>query len=155
MGTASTTSGIADVTPREQDAERVVRSFYDAFNSHQLDRAAALIADDGEWLDVPSGTVYRGPSGYLDFDRGFITPLPDARVEILNVVAAGDTVVTEFLGRGTHDGPFVGPNGATIAPTGNKVELAMIEIMQIRDGKISRARSYYDAMSLLRQLGAA
>jgi len=58
----------------------------------------------------------------------------------------------EFIGRGTQTGPLATPGGA-IPPTGRRVEIQFAQILTFRDGKIARARLYFDAAGMLQQLG--
>jgi steroid delta-isomerase-like uncharacterized protein len=151
--TQQTSRKVEQPTAANEDTESVARKLYDYFNAHDLDGGAKLVADDCEWIDVPSGMIFRGPAGYKDFDGGWIAAFPDAKVEVLNVIAAGDHVATEFIGRGTHDGPYITSSGETIEPTGKTCEVRCVEIFRVRGGKIVRARMFYDALSVLRQLG--
>jgi steroid delta-isomerase-like uncharacterized protein len=156
MGTLTTTETTekgAGKAPAAEKPEALARSLYEHFNARELDQAAALVADDCEWLDVASGAVFDGPKGYLEFDNGWLTAFPDGKLEVTNVVCEGDMVVTEFTGHGTQTGPLKGSAGA-IPASGKKVDLKCLEVLQIRGGKIARARMYYDSGSLLRQVGA-
>ncbi len=134
------------------DNASIVRTTYDAFNDRDLERGGAAIASDAELVDVPSGTIFRGPEGYKQSMQGWLTAFPDGRIEITNLVAAGDTVVVEFTGRGTHTGPLVGPAGE-IPPTGKAGQMALCDVVRVKDGKIVALRSYYDIATLLGQLG--
>ena len=111
-----------------------------------------MVSDDCEWVDVASGTVFKGPSGYLEFDNTWVTAFPDARIEVTNAVCQGDMVVTEFTGHGTHTGPLTSTEGS-IPATGKKVDLRCVELLRFREGRIVRARFYCDSGSLLRQVG--
>lgn len=148
MGTLQVPEQIGEV-----DVEVIARTVYQNFNARLLEETAAWIDDDCEWLDVPSGTIFRGPNGYLEFDYAWIRAFPDLALEISNVIAAGDLVATEFMGRGTHEGPLTIAGGQVIAPTGRSGEVRCIEVLQIRGAKIVRARTYYDALSMLTALG--
>jgi predicted ester cyclase len=152
MGTLQTPDRVA---PEAGDVniEVIARAIYDNFNLRLLDESALWVSDRCEWLDVPSGTVFRGPDGYVEFDQAWIRAFPDAQLEISNMVASGDLVCTELSARGTHEGPLIGPTGKTIEATGRPVEMRCIEVQQYGGGQIVRARFYYDALSLLRQLG--
>ena len=82
-----------------------------------------------------------------------LTALPDAGTELTNVVANGENwVFTEFVGRGTHTGPLVGPAG-TVPPSGRRIEFPVGELMRIEGGKFTLVHAYYDGATLLRQLG--
>lgn len=137
-----------------QDNAAIVRDLFDAFNDHDLDRAAALVSEDFELMDFAAdGQVFRGPQGLRQWLQIFLTALPDAKVELTNVVAAGEGwVFTEHIGRGAHTGPLVGPSG-TIPPTGRRIELPVGELLRVEDGKITLVHAYYDGATLMRQLG--
>ena len=135
-----------------EESAAVVTALFEAFNDGDLDRAAGLVTDDFELVDVAAGQTFRGPGGLRDWLSTFRTALPDARTEVVNVVSAGDRVATEHIGRGTHAGDFVTPGG-TIPPTGRSVELRFGELYELSDGKIAAMRAYYDTSTLLRQLG--
>jgi steroid delta-isomerase-like uncharacterized protein len=135
-----------------EDNIAIVRSLFDAFDLGDLDRAVALVTEDFELIDVPSGGTFHGPEGCREWLSTFRAALPDARTEIVNAFAEGDRVATEHIGRGTHTGPFVTPAG-TIPPTGRKIELRIGEVYELSEGKISRLHAYYDSSTMLRQLG--
>lgn len=52
------------------------------------------------------------------------------------------------LATGTHLGELQG-----IAPTGRTVTARVCNVIEVKDGKIWREREYYDALSLMQQLG--
>ncbi len=137
-----------------QDNAAIVRNLYDAFNDHDLDRAAAMVSEDFELVDFAAdGQAFRGPEGFRQWHQIFLTAAPDAKVEVTNVVASGeDWVFTEHTGRGTHTGPLVGPAG-TIPPTGRRFELPIGALMRVEDGKLTLLHAYYDGATMMRQLG--
>jgi steroid delta-isomerase-like uncharacterized protein len=134
------------------DNASIVRTMLEAFNERDLERGAAFVAPDAEFVDVPSGSRARGPEGYKQDMQRWLTAFPDGKVEITNLVSAGDTVVVEYTGRGTNTGPLMTPAGE-IPPTGKAGQLALCDISQLKDGKIVAGRSYYDVATLLGQLG--
>jgi steroid delta-isomerase-like uncharacterized protein len=136
------------------DNSAVVRDLFDAFNDRDLDRVAATVSEDFELVDFAAGgQVFRGPQGILRWLQIFLTALPDAKTELTNVVAEGENwVFTEFVGRGTHTGPLVGPTG-TIPPTGRRIEFPVGELLRLEEGKLVLVHVYYDGATLLRQLG--
>lgn len=94
------------------DVAAVVQIGYDAYNDHSFDahwlqRAAAVVAEECEVVDVPSGAILHGPEGLKQFLLGFSTAFPDSRVEVSNLVTTEDGAVVEFVGRGTHTGPCI------------------------------------------------
>ena len=74
---------------------------------------------------------------------------PDLRVVISEQLAEDERVVTRKTFVGTHGGEFLG-----LQPTGNHVEFEVIDILTIRDKRITEHRVVFDQLGLLRQLGA-
>ncbi len=136
-----------------RDNAAIVHDLFDAFNDHDLDRVAAMVTQDFELVDFTAdGQTFRGPEGCRQWLQIFLNAAPDAKVEVTNVIAAGDWVFTEHIGRGTHTGPLVGPAG-TIPPTGRRIELPIGELFRVEDNKIALIHAYYDSATMMRQLG--
>jgi len=144
-------------TQTTQNNATLVRSLYNTYNSHQSDPAwlgkgTDPFAEDCEIINVPLGLNLRGPEGYRQFVLGFADAFPGSSTEVINVFATEDQAVVELIGRGTHTGPLHSPAG-DIPPTGRKVDLRFCDVYQIRDGKIISFHSYYDALTMMQQLG--
>lgn len=77
------------------------------------------------------------------------TAFPDLVITIREQVAEGDRVVTRKTFNGTHQGPFLG-----IPASGNRLDLTVIDIIGVRDGKLVDHLVVLDQMTLLTQLGA-
>lgn len=56
---------------------------------------------------------------------------PDYTMTIIRQYAAGDSVISEFIMRGTHKGEFLG-----ITPTNQVLEITGVDIDKVSDGKI-------------------
>lgn len=130
----------------------VTEQLVEAYNSNDADGVAELAADDFELLDVATGETFRGKDGARRNAEGWFTPFPDVKVEILNLVKAGEWEIAEAVGRGKHTGPLVTPEGE-IPATGRMLDLRFVSIARVRDGKIVEARDYYDAATFMQQLG--
>lgn len=135
-----------------QDNGTLAREIYAAFSNCDYGKVLSLVNDDIEAVFEPTGQVFKGKAGFEQFFMGFKTAMPDVELIITNQVVTADTVVSEFIARGTHTGPLMGPDGA-IPPTGKVAEWPVIEVWTVRDGKIATARNYQDTASMLRQLG--
>lgn len=130
------------------DNASVVRRLYAALNAKDMDTVVALATPDARVTSVPFGTTAGVREDWEVWSQGF----PDARIEVKNVVAQGDHVVAEIVGSGTHTGTLRSPTG-DIPATGRRVEMPLVEVYRFRDGKIAEMRYYFDAFSLLQQLG--
>lgn len=138
----------------QQGIEELVRNQYEYFNTRQPERAADDVLDDATIEDVGIGAVLRGKEGVVQYMRGWLQAFPDAKIEILSVLASGDQACAELVGRGTHTGTLETPAGS-IPATNKKVELRICDFYTIRDGKVAGVRSYFDSGSLFRQLGVS
>jgi steroid delta-isomerase-like uncharacterized protein len=136
-----------------EEHRALARRLYDLWNERKFDDMLRFAADDVEAVQVPFNATFRGVEGYRQFLTGWLEAFPDARVRITRVIADDESVVVEFTGVGTHTGALVGPAGS-IAPTGRRTELALVDVIEMRAGRIQRARSYFDSATMFRQLGA-
>jgi predicted ester cyclase len=76
-----------------------------------------------------------------------------AEWEILDVLESAGQVAVAFRMRGRQAGPLPTSLG-TVAPTGRAVELRVIDILTITDGRVSGVWMVADELGLLTQLGA-
>ena len=65
----------------------------------------------------------------------------------------GDAFADEWTFAGTHTQPFPLPDGTELPPTGKRVEIAGMELVVVRDGKVVLNTLYYDNVAALVQLG--
>lgn len=131
----------------------IIRELYDAFNRRDWDTVRQLVAEDCEWVVMSSGRVTRGGSELAQASQPFWTiAFPDLRVEILNLVSEGDTVVVEWSAGGTMRGPLQRPEGWYPA-TGRTFRRRGCLVAELRGSKIVRYRDYFDAKTLLDQVG--
>jgi hypothetical protein len=123
----------------EQENLQIGRRVFEAWNAHDLNRYAALLAGaDG------SGPG-RGPADHADVPgRAF----PDLHFDIEQMLASANYVVTRWRATGTHRGELMG-----IAPTHRRVELHGCTVNEIKNGKSVHVWLYWDSGHLLRQLG--
>ena len=67
----------------------------------------------------------------------------------VSVVAAEQSAAVEWRMEGTFDGqPFQG-----IDPTGRRLEIRGLDLLEIEDGEIVSNTAYYDGMAFARQVG--
>jgi predicted ester cyclase len=90
---------------------------------------------------------------FAELARRWISPFrssfPDFRMEIVELVAEGDSVVAHFRCSGTHLGDWLG-----VAPTGRRFEgVDEIYVFHVEDGRLASAIGVEDNLSRLRQLG--
>jgi predicted ester cyclase len=79
----------------------------------------------------------------------FRASFPDVRMEIVELIAEGDKVVSRFTCSATHLGEWLGH-----PPTGRRFDrVDEVSIFRFRDGMIAHVWSLEDSLGRLRQLG--
>jgi steroid delta-isomerase-like uncharacterized protein len=135
-----------------QSPGRVARIVYDAYVTRQFEAAAQCFAPGAELLNVATRDSFRGPDGYLEFARGWAGALPDLQITVEDLAAGDLTAVVQYTLRGTHTGPLVSPSGF-VPPTWSHIELQFCDVLEVREGMVQRLTSYFDAATMLRQMG--
>lgn len=86
---------------------------------------------------------------YLQAVLTFRKAFPDYAIDVEDITAEGDFVISHGIFKGTHMGDFHG-----IAPTHRKVIFPTMVKYQVIDDKIVNAWPMFDQMELFEQLGA-
>jgi ketosteroid isomerase-like protein len=128
----------------------VYRGTHDAFNRRDWDALADVLADELEYVDEARAVTLKGPGEYVDYLKtNWVGAFSDASVTRATYHDAGDSVIAQFLGTGTNDGP-VGPAQAT----GRGIRVPFCEVVRFDTaGRIVAGRLYYDQVTMLVQLG--
>src|SRR5262245_47726950 len=130
----------------------LVRRYYDELWSQgRLDFISEHMVAEYENHDPATpGRVIAGRDAFRALVLGYREAFPDLRMEIVEQVAHGDTVVSRWLASGTHRGALMG-----IPPTGKRVrDVEGVTLTQFENGRIARDRVVWDTLGLLRDLGA-
>jgi steroid delta-isomerase-like uncharacterized protein len=99
--------------------------------------------------DRPGGLPSaQGLDGIRGFFKGIVGAFPDFKAVIQDQIAEGDKVVTLKMISGTNQGDFMG-----IPPTGERMEVPVIDIFRVADGKCTDHWSVVDQMTMMQQLG--
>ena len=131
----------------------LVDKFFESMSSGDIDSAMSVMHDNFVNHDMGTGQVMEG----LDENRAdmenWTNTFSDMKVEVLNHVESGDTVVTEMKMSGVNIGDMEMPDGSKIPATGNSIEMNSCQVAKFQDGKIIKATQYYNMMSMMAQLG--
>ena len=129
----------------------LVRRFFDEVcNGLKLEVADTLFARDHIYHD-PIIKAEPGPEGVKRVVAPYHPAFSDVRWKIDDMVAGErGIVVTRWTGTGTHTDEVMG-----IGPTGKRVTVSGVWIHRIAGGKIVESWNLWDAMGMVRQLGAA
>lgn len=126
-------------------------TFIDSLNAHDMSVWASKLAP-GYGADYP-GVGGLNSQGARMFNEGFFPAFSDLHFDVQRTLVAGDSVIIEWRAGGTHDGPLTSATGQTIPPTYRKGGIFGVLVTDIKDGQITRERTYWDQMELLGQLG--
>ena len=130
------------------DNKALVRRFYaEVVSAGDLSRVEEFIAP--EYLDHNAEDAGRGPGALRGHIEALRRTFPDFSLQIDEVIAEGDKVVTRVSGCGTHRGEWM-----KIRPSGAVVRVKGINIDRIVDGRIVEHWGEADTFNMLCQMGA-
>lgn len=142
-------------TVMAKDIENVAQKLYDCFNKRNWSVIPDFTASNFVLYDMASGRQFRGHEGMRQWLTEWSTICSDMRTDQTVVIASSDTYVTiEGKAHGRNDGPITTPQGALPA-TGKPLSVQWVDLCQVQSGKITQIRCYYDALSIMNQLGFA
>jgi steroid delta-isomerase-like uncharacterized protein len=137
-----------EATPSTSDAEAIVRSFYEPFNTGDTSVYETILAED--WVDTPlSPGQQLGRAGFPPVVTYFRSIFPDLQLTTEEVIVSGDKAAVRSTIRGTHEGELFG-----IPATGQPVEFMAIDIHHLENGQIVETWHIEDFLSVLFQIGA-
>lgn len=123
----------------ETDSNKdIVRRFLGAVEAGDLATIEALQAPDCSWWIVGSGEMSRG--AYIDAVKGMLLTASPRKVEIIGLIAEGDTVAAEVRSR-MHFGTRIYAN-------------EYHDLFVVRDGLIVHGREYFDTAKVAAFFGS-
>ncbi|MGH7776783.1 MAG: ester cyclase [Candidatus Dormibacterales bacterium] len=138
----------------DQDAMQIAQHGVEAFNAGDWGGLSADLTMDSVYEEPATGRAVKGIEEILAANRGWKAAFPDANGTITNALTCGDTAVIEITWKGTQTGELVGPMG-TIPPTGRRITLKAVQVVEAERGKSKSTRHYFDLAGMLVQLGVA
>jgi steroid delta-isomerase-like uncharacterized protein len=79
----------------------------------------------------------------------YFTGAFDLHEDLLDIVASGDTVATRWVLSGPQRREFMG-----IPASGQAIEIEGMNFYRVRDGRVTDVWSQFDAIGMMKQLGA-
>jgi limonene-1,2-epoxide hydrolase len=120
-----------------QDAEQVVRDLCDAFAKHDAEALRPFFTDDVVYHNIPMEPAV-GIDATIAFIEGFFAMCDHMTIETLHLAVRDNVVLTERI-----DTFKVGD---IVAP------LPLMGTFEVRDGKISAWRDYFDLGQITKML---
>jgi ketosteroid isomerase-like protein len=127
-----------------QENVAVVRRAYEAFNRRDLPAALDVFDSDAEWIPYLAGleeTAYRGRDEIATMWGEVLRDFSAFRVEVLEVLDLGDTVVLEVTFHGIGRG------------SGADAHTTISQVVSFRDGKVVRVHGFRDRAEALEAVG--
>ena len=115
-----------------------------AWNSHDAEKVVAIFTTDVLFEDVTLGAVNHGFAELRRFAASIFDAVPDTKFELINSSVHLRHESIEWIFSGTDDGLY---------KTGKRFSVRGVSAIDLRSGKISRELDYYDAASIMRQVG--
>lgn len=124
------------------------------FITRDVESTLATMVEDAYVNHVPVMTGAIGkPALRVFYSRDFIPAMPpDTTLTPISRTVGENQLVDEMIFSFTHtqEMPWMLPG---IAPTNRRVEVALVAIVQFRDGKLAHEHIYWDQASVLKQIG--
>ncbi len=144
----------AKLSPRQRAMQELWEQHLAAeFQRKDAAESCGTMTDDPVVNHVPVMTGGRGQKQLRHFYATYFIPqMPEVEMVPLARTISDDRIIDEFVLRFRHtvrmDWFLPG-----IPPTGKRVEVAKVVVVEFKDGKISAERIYWDQATVLVQLG--
>jgi len=132
-----------------EDNKQLCRDYFKAF----------LERDEAWWQEHIAPTFVRhdpglpfevrGPEGIAQLHDALLPGFPDMDLELQDFVAEGEKVLVRLTIHATHTGTF-----GELEATGKRIDVAVLDLFQIRDGVLIEHWAQLDNLGMLHQLGA-
>jgi len=120
------------------------RRAIDAFNDGDMELVASVLDSDSEWdwsrSIGPDRAIYRGPSEIVGFWEEFTSGFDAVRIEIEDIVEAGDQLVAAVL-------------SVMSGRDGIEVEARNAWLVTLRDGRLARLEMFQAKHEALQAAG--
>ena len=129
------------------------RYFVEIMNMANMDTLRELLSPDFIFTLATHPEPYRGPDGFKELVEMLHSCFPDFYINIQDMVASGDTVVTRWRGGGTHKGGALHTVKGDIPASGTRKE-AKLYSPRHNQGLITlrRVLSNYDTRDAIENL---
>ncbi len=152
-------SATLQATPNLTPAREALQALWDEhlrleFDAHNTEDTLATMVEDAYVNHIPVMTGGVEKPALREFYSKYFIPRmpPDMELTPISRTIGTNQLVDEMVAKFTHtiqmDWMLPG-----IAPTGKRVEVAVVAIVQFRDGKLAHEHIYWDQASVLVQLG--
>jgi carboxymethylenebutenolidase len=145
----------ANLTPAQESLQALWEEHLQyEFGTHSTEDALATMVEDAYVNHIPVMTGGVGKPALREFYSKYLIPQmpPDTELTLISRTIGTDQLVDEMMAKFTHtiQMDWILPG---VAPTGKRVEVPVVAIVQFRDGKLAHEHIYWDQASVLVQVG--
>ena len=119
-----------------------------AWNSHNMEEVLHFYSPDYVAEDVGQAFLTRGHAGILRMLETYWQAFPDLEFTVTDAVVQNSRVAIVWMAEGTHQGTIM-----NIPPTGHRVAVRGVSIIDVVDGLIVRGQYIWDLAGMLRHMG--
>ena len=124
--------------------EKVIAQLFAGWNSRDADMLANIFSEDAVYEDVAAGQMNRGRNEVRKWAAGAFVDIENFKIEVVSSYVNNGRGVAEWVWSGIDKGLF---------KTGKNFSIRGVSVIEIRKGKVSSYKEYYDFASVMRQLG--
>jgi steroid delta-isomerase-like uncharacterized protein len=126
----------------------VIKQHFDSEVTQDFDITLATFNGNPHYEIMATGEIYHGDAEVMGYYTTTRTAFPDQRHDNVRIHITDDAVITEFDLLGTNLGEFYG-----MPPTGKAFSVPVIAVFFFESDRIVNERIYFDAASLVIQIG--
>ena len=150
--TVSARRCISLIYKMENNKQLIIKFVEELWNQRKLEIAEDIFDNDCLTFQLRSGEPAalspRGPEIIRNHISEWLSAFPDLTFTIEQMISEGDRVSTLLVMDGTHTGQWLG-----IPPSGKRVNIRMMTIHRIRNGKIIEDWVIVESLGFFQQLG--
>ncbi len=132
----------------EEQNIAIVKHFFEELNKGTAEVWKEVCAPDFAFYSPSEETESASLEETVDAFKLNFKGIPDMNWVIDDLIATGDKIIARSSITGTHSGEWFG-----IPATGNKINIGVIEIWHMKDGKCVEVRAMFDERRMMEQLG--
>ena len=117
-----------------EENKQLCRDYFAAFLARDTDWMERHIAPEFVRHDPGLPFEVRGPAGVAQLHDVLLSAFPDMELPLRDFVAEGEKVLVRLTVHATHTGAF-----GELEATGRRIEVPVLDLFQIRDGRLDRA----------------
>jgi steroid delta-isomerase-like uncharacterized protein len=132
----------------EEQNKELVKGLLEELNKGNAEIWKELCAPEFAYYSPSESAEPMSMDGTIECFQMAFKGFPDIGWKTNELIAKGDKVIARITQTGTHEGEYRG-----IPASGNKIEVGIITIFHIKEGKITETREEYDGLGFMQQLG--